>query len=43
MGQYEVGDFVLLVNSDAISGERTLEDVYAGIASVKEVLMKLRG
>jgi hypothetical protein len=43
MGRFEVADFVLLVHSDAISGERTLEEVYEAIASVKEVLMDLRG
>lgn len=43
MGQYEVGDFVLLLNSYAISGERTLSDFYKALAPVKEVLMSVWG
>jgi hypothetical protein len=43
MGRYEVGDFVLLLNSYAIIGEKTLEDFYKAIAPVKEVLMGLWG
>jgi hypothetical protein len=43
MGRYEVGDFVLLLNSYAISGEKTLADFYKAIAPVKEVLMGLWG
>jgi hypothetical protein len=38
MGQYEVADFVLLVNSYAISGERTMADFFKSIAPVKEVM-----
>jgi hypothetical protein len=43
MGQYEVADFVLLLNSYAISGEKTIADFYKAIAPVKEVLMGLWG
>jgi hypothetical protein len=43
MGRYEVGDFVLLLNSYGISGERTIADFYKAIAPVKEVLMGLCG
>ena len=39
MGRYEVADFVLLLNSYAISGERTLADFFKALAPVKEVLM----
>jgi len=43
MGQYEVADFVLLLNSYAISGEKTLGDFFKSIAPVKEVMMGLWG
>jgi hypothetical protein len=43
MGQYEVSDFVLLLNSYAISGEKTLKAFYQAIAPVKEVLMSVWG
>jgi hypothetical protein len=43
MGQYEVADFVLLLNSYAISGEKTLADFFKAIAPVKEVMMGLWG
>jgi len=39
MGQYEVMDFVLLLISYAVSGERTIADFYRAIAPVKTVLM----
>jgi len=39
MGRYEVADFVLLLNSYAISGERTLADFFKALAPVQEVLM----
>jgi hypothetical protein len=39
MGRYEVMDFVLLLISDAISGERTIADFNRSLAPVKEVLM----
>jgi hypothetical protein len=39
MGQYEVMDFVLLLNSYAVSGEKTIADFYKAIEPVKEVLM----
>jgi hypothetical protein len=41
MGQYEVADFVLLLNSYAISGEKTLADFFKSIVPVKEVMMGL--
>lgn len=41
--QYKVSDFVLLFNSYAISGEKTLSDFYKVLAPVKEVLMKCMG
>jgi hypothetical protein len=43
MGQYEVADFVLMLNSYAVSGERTLSEFYKSIAPVKEVLMGVWG
>lgn len=43
MGRYEVADFVLLLNSYAISGERTLRDFFKALAPVKEVLMGVWG
>ena len=43
MGQYEVADFVLLLNSYAVSGEKTLSDFFKAIAPVKEVMMGLWG
>ncbi len=43
MGQYEVIDFVMLLNSYAISGEKTLADFYQALAPVKEVLMSVWG
>lgn len=41
MGQYEVQDFVLLLNSYAISGEKSLSDFFKALNPVKEVLMSL--
>ena len=41
MGQYEVTDSLLLLNSYAVSGERTLGDYFKSIAPVKEVMMGL--
>jgi hypothetical protein len=32
MGRYEVVDFVLLLNADAISGEKSLSDFYQAVA-----------
>ena len=43
MGRYEVADFVLLLNSYAISGERTLADFFKALAPVQEVLMGVWG
>lgn len=43
MGRYEVADFVLLLNSYAVSGEKTLADFFKSIAPVKEVMMGLWG
>jgi hypothetical protein len=43
LGQYEVVDFVLLLNSYAISGERTLADFFKALAPVQEVLMGVWG
>jgi hypothetical protein len=43
MGQYEVADFVLLLNSYAVSGEKTLADFFKSIAPVREVMMGLWG
>jgi hypothetical protein len=43
MGQYEVSDFVLVLKSYAISGEKTLKAFYQAIAPVKEVLMSVWG
>lgn len=43
MGQYEVSDFVLLLNSYAISGEKTLKAFFEALMPVKEVLMSLWG
>lgn len=43
MGQYEVIDFVLLLNSYGISGERTIADFYRTLEPVKEVLMSVWG
>lgn len=39
MGQYEVVDFVLLLNSDAITGEKTLANFFQALAPVKEDLL----
>ena len=41
MGWYEVLDFVLLLLSYAISGERTLKSFFKSLEPVKEVLMSL--
>jgi hypothetical protein len=43
MGRYEVMDFVLLLVSYAISGERTIADFYRSLEPVKEVLMSQWG
>jgi hypothetical protein len=43
MGRYEVMDFVLLLISYAISGERTIADFYRLLSPVKEVLMSQWG
>ena len=43
MGRYEVLDFVLLLNSYAISGEATLKDFFEALEPVKMVLMSLWG
>lgn len=43
MGWYEVLDFVLLLNSYAISGEPTLKHFFQALEPVKEVLMSLWG
>jgi hypothetical protein len=43
MGRYEVADFVLLLNSYAISGEKTLADFFKALAPVQEVLMGVWG
>lgn len=43
MGRYEVVDFVLLLNSYAISGEKTLAHFFQALAPVKEVLMGVWG
>jgi hypothetical protein len=43
MGRYEVADFLLLLNTYAISGERTLSDFFKALAPVKEVLMGVWG
>jgi len=43
MGRYEVVDFVLLLLSYAVSGEKTLRDFYKALAPVREVLMGVWG
>lgn len=43
MGRYEVVDFVLLLNSYAISGEKTLAHFFKALAPVKELLMGVWG
>jgi Transposase DDE domain len=43
MGQYEVMDFVLVLISYAVSGERTIADFYRSLAPVKEALMNQWG
>ncbi len=43
MGRYEVVDYVLLLISYAISGERTLAAFFKALAPVKEVLMGVWG
>lgn len=43
MGRYEVVDFVMILNSYAVSGERTLRAFYESIEPVKEVLLSIWG
>lgn len=41
IGRYEVVDFVLLLNSYALSGEKTLAQFFKALAPVREVLMSV--
>ncbi|MEP0914957.1 hypothetical protein NDI45_29100 [Leptolyngbya sp. GB1-A1] len=41
MGQYEVKDYVLLLNSYAISGEASLKEYFKAVEPVRELLMGL--